>query len=188
MVDHQRRDADDVLEWVRRRRIVTNLARAWNAREILQTPIKNLGHAGQKPLRAFGNSTAAEQIDGGRAHDGPVDDPEAQHIFTLRVAVPDVSSVLVDFVHDQHVPENSHQDVVDERPRLAIRSHPLEELREQVLLLRRRVRRIGRDARTLTAWLHRNRGVVLVRARHLQDGVEEVGLIETCLTYVSTTG
>ena len=102
--------------------------------------------------------------------------------------MPGVPSVLEDVVHDQHVPENSHQDVVDERPGLAIRSHPLEELSEQVLLLRRHVRRIGRDARALTAGLHRNRSVVLVRARHLQDGVEEVGLIETCLTYVSTTG
>ena len=101
--------------------------------------------------------------------------------------MPDVPSVLVDLVHDQHVPENSHQDVVDERPGLAIRSHLLEELREQVLLLRRRLR-IGRDARALTTGLHRNRSVVLVRARHLQDGVEEVSLIETCLTYVSTTG
>mmetsp|Transcript_9312 Transcript_9312/g.27316 ORF Transcript_9312/g.27316 Transcript_9312/m.27316 type:complete len:212 (+) Transcript_9312:618-1253(+) len=160
------------------------MTRGWNARQILQHPIKKLGHAGQKPLRAFGNSTAAEQVDGRRAHDGPVDDPEAQHVFTLRVAVPGVPSVLEDVVHDQHVPENSHQDVVDERPGLAIRSHPIEELREQVLLLRRRGRRISRDARALTAGLHRNRGVVLVSARHLQDGVEEVSLIETCLTTI----
>ena len=101
--------------------------------------------------------------------------------------MPGVPSVLEDVVHDQHVPENSHQDVVDERPGLAIRSHPLEEHREQVLLLRRRLR-IDRDARALTAGLHRNRGVVLVRARYLQDIMEEVVLSETSLTYASTTG
>ena len=110
-----------------------------------------------------------------------------QHKRALASPFVDVPSVLVDLVHDQHVPENSHQDVVDERPGLAIRSHLLEELREQVLLLRRSLR-IGRDARALLAGLHRNRGVVLVRARYLQDIMEEVVLSETFLTYASTTG
>ena len=101
--------------------------------------------------------------------------------------MPGVPSVLEDVVHDQHVPENSHQDVVDERPGLAIRSHPLEELSEQVLLLRRHVRRIGRDARALTAGLHRNRSVVLVRFCSLQDVVEEVPLCEFIVACGNTT-
>ena len=48
--------------------------------------------------------------------------------------------------------------------------------------------RIGRDARVLTARLHWNRSVVLVHARYLQDIMEEVVLIEICLSYASTTG
>ena len=100
--------------------------------------------------------------------------------------MPDVPSVLVDLVHDQHMPENSHQDVVDERPGLAIRSHLLEELREQVLLLRRRLR-IDRDARALTAGFHRNRSVVLVRFCSLQDVVEEVPLFELFVACGNTT-